>query len=48
MTAEFIRRIPIFLVLAAIAVAGAAGCSNTVDGLGQDMEHAGEKIQETF
>ncbi len=25
-----------------------AGCSNTFDGVGRDLEKAGEKIQETF
>ena len=26
----------------------AAGCTNTLDGAGRDIEHAGEKIQDTF
>lgn len=25
-----------------------AGCSNTLEGAGQDIEHAGKKIQDTF
>lgn len=24
------------------------GCANTLEGIGRDIEHAGEKIQETF
>lgn len=38
-----------FVLLAcfALLLAGAA-CSNTVDGLGRDMESAGQKIQKTF
>ena len=27
---------------------GAAACSNTFDGVGRDMESAGQKIQNTF
>ena len=25
-----------------------AGCANTLDGAGRDIEHAGEKVQQTF
>ncbi len=25
-----------------------AGCSNTFEGAGRDIEHAGEKVQDTF
>ena len=32
-----------------VTVAGfLAGCSNTLDGAGKDIERAGEKIQDTF
>ena len=26
----------------------ATGCTNTMDGMGQDIEHAGQTIQNTF
>lgn len=37
------------LTLAALAVAGLqlTACANTVHGAGQDIENAGEKVQET-
>lgn len=31
-----------------LATAFIAGCANTFDGAGRDIEKAGEKIQETF
>lgn len=34
--------LPVVLALAALA----AGCTNTMRGAGQDIEHGGEKIQE--
>ena len=37
------RLLTLFLLLAGVA---AAGCKNTASGFGQDMEKAGEKIQE--
>lgn len=37
------KKIVFILALCAIA-AGVSGC-NTVEGLGRDVEHAGEKIQ---
>lgn len=35
----------IFLTLAFVIL---GGCSNTMDGMGQDIERAGEKIQDNF
>ena len=37
------------LVVCLFVVAGfVTGCSNTFEGAGRDIEHAGEKIQDTF
>jgi len=36
----------LFLTFAATVVFVAAGCKNTAHGVGQDVEKAGEKIQE--
>ena len=36
-----------FLVFAALICLGAAACTNTVDGAGQDIENAGEAIQDS-
>ncbi len=36
----------ILFILVALSVL--AGCSNTLDGAGRDIEKAGEKIQNTF
>lgn len=36
------------LVFGALAVLATAGCSNTFNGVGQDMERAGRTIQDTF
>ena len=33
-------------LIAALLVLGAVGCRNTAKGFGEDMEKAGEKIQE--
>ena len=33
-------------ILLAIIVVGAMGCKHTAHGIGEDMEEAGEKIQE--
>lgn len=40
----------IMTLLLAFAFVGLSlgACSNTLDGIGQDVEHAGEKIQDTF
>jgi predicted small secreted protein len=38
---------PIMLAITLIAVASSVtGCRNTAEGIGQDVERAGEKIQE--
>lgn len=34
------------LLIAAILLVAATGCKNTAEGVGKDMENAGEKIQE--
>ena len=36
----------IFCILVAVCVL--AGCSNTLDGAGRDIEKAGQSIQKTF
>ncbi len=35
-------------IIMIVAVMALAGCSNTFDGAGKDIEKAGQKIQETF
>lgn len=35
------------LTLLGLATLGASACTNTLDGAGQDIERAGEKVQET-
>lgn len=37
-----------FLTLSVLLGLTLAGCSNTLDGAGRDIEHVGEKIQKTF
>lgn len=32
----------------AVVTLGLTSCANTFDGAGRDIEHAGEKIQNTF
>lgn len=36
------------LIIALIALSSPLAACNTVEGFGQDVERAGEKIQETF
>lgn len=38
----------ILLSLTGLALLSFSGCSNTADGLGRDIEKAGQKIQDTF
>lgn len=38
-------RTAFILTVLVILSAGLAGCGNTVDGMGRDVERAGEKIQ---
>jgi predicted small secreted protein len=35
----------VFTLIAGLAL---TGCSNTFNGAGRDIEHAGQKIQQTF
>lgn len=35
------------LTLLGLATLGTAACTNTLDGAGQDIERAGQKVQET-
>ena len=41
---------PATLVFALMLLSGLAlaGCSNTMNGVGKDVEHAGQSIQRTF
>jgi predicted small secreted protein len=37
------------MIVSVLAMSGlVAGCANTLDGAGKDIEGAGEKVQETF
>ncbi len=39
----------ILMIVSVLAMSGlVAGCANTLDGAGKDIEGAGEKVQETF
>lgn len=36
------------MTMAVVTLLGLTGCSNTLEGIGRDVENAGEKIQDTF
>ena len=40
------RKRILLVALALVACGFLAGCGNTVDGMGRDIEHMGEKIQD--
>lgn len=42
---KLIRVLP--LTLLAVSAIGLSACTNTVDGAGQDIERAGEKVQQS-
>ncbi|MCB1563003.1 MAG: entericidin A/B family lipoprotein [Alphaproteobacteria bacterium] len=42
------RKMVTVLLISILAGFTLGACSNTFEGIGRDVEHAGEKIQDTF
>ena len=42
------KRTVLLLTLCLLTILGAASCSNTMNGIGQDMERNGQAIQKQF
>ena len=42
------KRKACIMTIAMVTLLGLSGCSNTLEGIGRDVENAGEKIQDTF